>query len=77
MQLESYTICLVQGVQFSVVITEGRPDETGRTMARALDEQGIPVTAILDSGVAYAMSALRYRPFVSKCLARIAQLLVA
>lgn len=50
---------LKQGVQFSVVITEGRPDETGRTMARALDEQGIPVTAILDSGVAYAMSALR------------------
>ena len=50
--------CWVQGVQFSVVITEGRPDETGLNMARALDELRIPVVAILDSGVAYAMGAL-------------------
>ena len=49
----------MQGVQFSVVITEGRPDETGLTMARTLDELNIPVIAILDSGVAYAMGALR------------------
>lgn len=45
-------------MQFSVVITEGRPDETGLSMARMLDELGIPVIAVLDSGVAYAMGAL-------------------
>ena len=41
-----------------MVITEGRPDETGLNMARALNELRIPVVAILDSGVAYAMGAL-------------------
>lgn len=55
--------CLVpQGAQFSVVITEGRPDETGLQMARALTDLNIPVIAILDSGVAYAMDALRHPP---------------
>lgn len=48
----------VQGQQFSVIVTEGRPDETGFTMARVLDELKIPVTVVLDSGVGYAMERL-------------------
>ncbi|KIY99635.1 Translation initiation factor eIF-2B subunit alpha [Monoraphidium neglectum] len=44
-----------QGINFSVVVTEGRPDGTGQSMARALDELGVPVTMVLDSGVAYAL----------------------
>lgn len=53
----------VQGIQFSVVITEGRPDETGLTMAQALDNMRVPTIAILDCAVAYALEAFR-------CLAR-------
>jgi translation initiation factor eIF-2B subunit alpha len=45
----------LQGTQFSVMVTEGRPDNTGITMAKALTEMGVPVTLVLDSGVAYAM----------------------
>ena len=48
-----------QGIQFSVVITEGRPDETGLTMAQALDNMRVPTIAILDSAVAYALEAFR------------------
>jgi hypothetical protein len=44
-----------QGVRFSVIVTEGRPDETGLSMARALDEQHVPVTLVLDSGAAYIL----------------------
>ena len=50
----------MQGIQFSVVLTEGRPDETGLSMAKALDDMHVPVIAILDSAVAYALEALRY-----------------
>lgn len=46
---------VAQGSHFSVVVAEGRPDGTGITMAKALDEMGIPVTLVLDSGVAYVM----------------------
>ena len=46
---------VAQGINFSVVVTEGRPDGTGQSMARALDELGVPVTLVLDSGVAYAL----------------------
>ena len=52
----------LQGGQFSVVITEGRPDETGIQMARALNELNVPVIAILDSAAAYSMDALRCDP---------------
>jgi hypothetical protein len=38
-----------------VILTEGRPDETGLIMARVLEELRVPVTVILDSGVGYAM----------------------
>ena len=44
-----------QGKQFSVIVTEGRPDETGLTMARVLEEMRVPTTVILDCAVAYAM----------------------
>eukprot|EP00877_Chromochloris_zofingiensis_P007550 jgi/Chrzof1/3048/Cz12g09180.t1 len=44
-----------EGLNFSVVVTEGRPDGTGQTMARALDEMGVPVTLVLDCGVAYVL----------------------
>lgn len=45
----------VQGRQFSAIVTEGRPDETGLTMARVLSELKIPVTVALDSGIGYLM----------------------
>lgn len=45
----------VQDINFSVIVTEGRPDGTGETMARQLDALGVPVTLVLDSGVAYAL----------------------
>jgi translation initiation factor eIF-2B subunit alpha len=43
------------GRAFSVLVTEGRPDQTGLTMARALVEAGVPVTLVLDAGVGAAM----------------------
>lgn len=43
------------GTRFSVIVTEGRPDETGLAMARALSESRTPVTVILDAGVGYVM----------------------
>ena len=44
-----------KGQQFSVVVTEGRPDGAGLAMARALSESGIPATVIIDSAVAWAL----------------------
>uniref|UniRef100_A0A061S326 Translation initiation factor eIF2B subunit alpha n=1 Tax=Tetraselmis sp. GSL018 TaxID=582737 RepID=A0A061S326_9CHLO len=44
-----------KGVRFRVIVTEGRPDSTGVSMARDIEKLGIPVTMVLDSGVAYAM----------------------
>lgn len=46
-----------RGVHFSVVVTEGRPDGTGLTMARTLTDLGVPVVAILDAGAASALAA--------------------
>ncbi|GLI68480.1 hypothetical protein VaNZ11_012906 [Volvox africanus] len=43
------------GLQFSVIVTEGRPDGTGITMAKKLDVENIPVTLVLDSCVGYIM----------------------
>ncbi|GLC48199.1 hypothetical protein PLESTB_000069900 [Pleodorina starrii] len=43
------------GLQFSVIVTEGRPDGTGIIMAKKLDTENIPVTLVLDSCVAYIM----------------------
>lgn len=40
---------------FHVIVTEGRPDGTGSSMARILNELGIPTTVVLDSGVGYVM----------------------
>ncbi|KAL0032838.1 hypothetical protein WJX77_002173 [Trebouxia sp. C0004] len=47
------------GVQFSVVVTEGRPDGTGLTMAHALSKMKVPCTIVLDSAVAFALEALK------------------
>lgn len=47
------------GAHFSAVVTEGRPDGTGQRMAKALDELGVPVTLVLDSGAAYALASRR------------------
>ena len=44
-----------QGTQFSVILTEGRPDETGITTARAISDLLVPTSVILDSGVGYCM----------------------
>jgi len=49
----------LQGVQFSVVVTEGRPDGTGLTMANALSKMKVPCTIVLDSAVAFALEALK------------------
>lgn len=38
-----------------MIVCEGRPDDTGNMTARKLDEMGIPVTLVLDSGVGYIM----------------------
>ena len=46
-----------RGFHFSVVVTEGRPDGTGLTMARALVDLGVPVVAILDAGAAHALAS--------------------
>lgn len=46
---------LSQGKQFRVIVTEGRPDETGLTMARVLEEMRVPTTVVLDSAVGYVM----------------------
>ena len=45
----------LSGRQFSVIVTEGRPDETGITMARSLEDLKVPATVVLDSGVGYVM----------------------
>eukprot|EP00894_Picocystis_sp_ML_P001117 jgi/Pico_ML_1/51634/g2628.t1 len=44
-----------RGINFSVYCTEGRPDGTGITTARALKDLSIPVTVILDSAAAFIM----------------------
>mmetsp|Transcript_22540 Transcript_22540/g.62533 ORF Transcript_22540/g.62533 Transcript_22540/m.62533 type:complete len:370 (+) Transcript_22540:152-1261(+) len=44
-----------QGSNFSVIVTEGRPDGTGITMARLLEKVGVPVTIVLDSAAGYVM----------------------
>jgi translation initiation factor eIF-2B subunit alpha len=41
--------------KFILPHTEGRPDNTGAEVAKELLSVGIPVTLILDSGVAYMM----------------------
>ena len=57
--LISVSSVYVQGVQFSVVVTEGRPDGTGLTMANALSKMKVPCTIVLDSAVAFALEALK------------------
>ncbi|CAK9268401.1 unnamed protein product [Sphagnum jensenii] len=48
-------LATANGKRFSVICTEGRPDNTGAEVAKELLSVGIPVTLILDSGVAYMM----------------------
>lgn len=61
----------MQGKQFSVIVTEGRPDETGLTMARVLEEMRVPTTVILDSAAAYAMERwVGHGPVLSGSLRR-------
>jgi ribose 1,5-bisphosphate isomerase len=43
------------GKDFSVIATETRPRFQGRLTAKALDEQGIPVTLIIDSAARHFM----------------------
>lgn len=45
----------LQNIHYSVVVTEGRPDETGLKMMREMERYGlkVPVSLVLDSGVAY------------------------
>jgi len=48
------------GTQFTAFVTEGRPDDSGVAMARALDSYGIPVTMVLDSAVAHVMDKVSF-----------------
>ena len=50
---------LLQGIHFSVVVTEGGRDNTGTYMARDLAALKVPIVFILDSGIAYALEALK------------------
>eukprot|EP00793_Prasinoderma_coloniale_P002503 PRCOL_00001985-RA len=43
------------GRNFSVVVTEGRPDAQGLAAAQALRQAGVPVTICLDAAAAYVM----------------------
>lgn len=44
-----------QGIQFSVVLTEGRSEGNAVRVSKALMRAGIPVTLVLDSAVAFVM----------------------
>eukprot|EP00854_Cymbomonas_tetramitiformis_P003944 gene3944-4909_t len=44
-----------QGKNFSVMVTEGRPDNSGQKLATLLRELGLPVTLVIDSAAAYVM----------------------
>lgn len=41
------------GLNFKVLVTEGRPENCGELMAKALSEKGIEVKIILDSSIGY------------------------
>ena len=41
------------------MLTEGRPDSTGRSMAREVEKLHVPIVVILDSAIAYALEALK------------------
>lgn len=47
----------LQGVHLSMVVTEGRPDGTGLTMANALSKMEVPCTIVLYSAGAFALEA--------------------
>lgn len=58
----------LQGSSFSVVVTEGQPDATGLRMAKALAEHvGVPVTLVLDCGIAYIMETYAQHVLVDGC----------
>jgi len=44
-----------RGINFTVYCTEGRPDGTGISTARALKDLSVPVTVILDCAAAFIM----------------------
>jgi len=41
--------------RFSVIVTESRPDASGYKTAQKLQQEGVPVTVIIDSAVAHVM----------------------
>lgn len=47
--------CFQRGTQFSVIVTESRPDNAGYRMAQELSSSNIPVSLVLDSAVAHIM----------------------
>ncbi|XP_057872110.2 uncharacterized protein LOC131078430 isoform X1 [Cryptomeria japonica] len=48
----------LNGKHFSVICTEGRPDNTGIEMSKELVAADVPVKLILDSAVAYTMEKI-------------------
>mmetsp|Transcript_17165 Transcript_17165/g.20663 ORF Transcript_17165/g.20663 Transcript_17165/m.20663 type:complete len:394 (-) Transcript_17165:65-1246(-) len=46
---------IAEGKHFSVIITEGRPDNAGCRMAKVLQSKGVPCSIVLDSSAAYVM----------------------
>lgn len=51
-----------RGCHFNVLVTEGRPVDSGIKTAKALSASGIPVTLIMDSGCAFHMARCAARP---------------
>lgn len=49
-----------KGKNFKVVCTEARPNNAGYDAARELIKEGIPVTMVLDSAVAYVMDRVDF-----------------
>lgn len=53
--LALFRAAAAQGKHFSVILTEGRPDNGGAKMASEVAKLGVPVTVVLDSAVGYVM----------------------
>ena len=48
---------------FSVIVTEGRPDDAGYTLCAQLEKAGVPVTMVLDSAMGCVLPRLLVRNY--------------
>ncbi|ETV91299.1 hypothetical protein H310_14121 [Aphanomyces invadans] len=56
---------------FSVVVTEGRPNETGYKTAELLSNAGIPTTVIVDAAMGYYMERIKMVVVGAECAVEI------